>query len=51
MTWQELLNEGEKRLSKKGVPEAKLNAWYLFSDCFEIRSWRLKVRKPNVFLH
>ena len=26
MTWQELLNEGEKRLSKKGVPEAKLNA-------------------------
>ena len=35
MTWQELLNEGEKRLSKKGVPEAKLNAWYLFSDCFE----------------
>ena len=35
MTWQELLNEGEKRLSKKDVPEAKLNAWYLFSDCFE----------------
>ena len=30
MTRQELLNEGEKRLSQKGVPEAKLNAWYLF---------------------
>lgn len=24
MTWQELLNEGEKRLSKKGVPGGKI---------------------------
>lgn len=48
-----------KTIIEKSVPEAKLNAWYLFSDCFETsksgfflnRSWRLKVRKPNVFLH
>ena len=34
MTWQELLNEGEKRLSKNGLPKAKLNAFYFFLDCF-----------------
>ena len=31
MTLQELLREGETTLDKAGVPEAKINAWYLFS--------------------
>lgn len=35
MIWRELLHEGEQRLAASGVPEAKLNAWYLFAACFE----------------
>lgn len=31
MTLQELLAEGEMLLEKAGVPEAKINAWYLFA--------------------
>lgn len=36
MTLAELLRRGEERLTQAGVPEAKLNAWYLFSYCFEM---------------
>lgn len=36
MTLREILTEGEKKLASAGVPEAKLNAWYLFAHCFSI---------------
>ncbi len=58
MTWQELLNEGENDYRKKVYRRQKLNAWYLFSDCFETsksdfflnQELRLKVRKTERFL-
>ena len=34
MTGREILRMGEEVLTKARVPEAKLNAWYLFSYCF-----------------
>lgn len=34
MTWTEALKIGEAELVKNEVPEAKLNAWYLFSYAF-----------------
>ena len=34
MTGREILRMGEEVLTKAQVPEAKLNAWYLFSYCF-----------------
>lgn len=36
MIWQEALRYGEKVLSDANVPEAALNAWYLFSHVLEI---------------
>ena len=36
MTLREILTEGEKKLASAGVPEAKLNAWYLFAHCFSM---------------
>lgn len=36
MTLRGILNEGERKLASAGVPEAKLNAWYLFAHCFSI---------------
>ncbi|HBZ64889.1 MAG TPA: peptide chain release factor N(5)-glutamine methyltransferase, partial [Lachnospiraceae bacterium] len=33
MTLQELYREGIRKLEEKGVPEAELNAWYLFQSC------------------
>lgn len=34
MTGREILRVGEKLLVQADVPEAKLNAWYLFAHCF-----------------
>lgn len=34
MTLREVLDMGEGRLVAADVPEAKLNAWYLFAHCF-----------------
>ena len=34
MTGREILHMGERRLAKAGVPEARINAWYLFAFCF-----------------
>lgn len=36
MTLREILTEGEGKLVSAGVPEAKLNAWYLFAHCFSM---------------
>lgn len=36
MTLEEVLKQGEERLSMAGIEEAKLSAWYLFSHCFEM---------------
>lgn len=36
MTWAMLLNAGRERLSKAGVPDAELDAWYLFEHAFGI---------------
>ena len=36
MTFREILTEGEGKLVSAGVPEAKLNAWYLFAHCFSM---------------
>ena len=32
----ELLQNGIERLEKAKIKEAKLDAWYLFSECFQI---------------
>lgn len=34
MTLQDVLRMGEKELMAADIPEAKLNAWYLFAYCF-----------------
>ena len=34
MNGREILHMGERRLAKAGVPEARINAWYLFAFCF-----------------
>lgn len=44
MTWQEALRQGEEMLTKANVPEAKLNAWYLFSNV-------LTIEKSDYYLH
>lgn len=36
MILQDVLTEGERKLEAAGVPEAKLNAWFLFAACFDI---------------
>lgn len=36
MILREILTEGEGKLVSAGVPEAKLNAWYLFAHCFSM---------------
>ena len=36
MTFRGILTEGEGKLASAGVPEAKLNAWYLFAHCFSM---------------
>lgn len=36
VTYQELLAWGRSRLAEAGVPEADLDAWYLFSEAFDI---------------
>ncbi len=36
MTIAEVLREGKKQLEDAGVPEAELNAWYLFSYSFPV---------------
>ena len=36
MTFYSLLKEGEEKLEQAGVPESRLNAWYLFSDSFRM---------------
>lgn len=35
-TYFQLLQNGIKRLRQAGVPEPELDAWYLFSECFQI---------------
>lgn len=35
-TYFELLQNGTKRLRQAGVPEPDLDAWYLFSECFQM---------------
>ena len=44
MTLRDILIEGEQKLAAAGVPEAKLNAWYLFAHCFGLT-------KSQFFLH
>ena len=34
MTLRDLLRVGEKELAAADIPEAELNAWYLFAYCF-----------------
>ncbi len=36
MTLREVFAKGEQWLLQAGVPEAKLNAWYLFAHCFAL---------------
>lgn len=36
MKYSQILKDGMEVLQKAGVPEAKLDAWYLFSECFEM---------------
>lgn len=44
MTLQQILQWGAGWLKEREVPEADLNAWYLFSDCFEME-------RSSYFLH
>ena len=44
MTLRDVLKRGETELSEAGVPEAELNAWYLFSRCFSLE-------RSRYFLH
>lgn len=40
LTFQELLKAGEQQLSDAGIPEAKVDAWYLMEAAFGIdRTW------------
>lgn len=36
MTYKQLFDHAGKQLSAAGVPDAKLDAWYLFSECFHM---------------
>lgn len=36
MTLREVLKDGERELERQGVPEAGLNAWYLFAASFHL---------------
>lgn len=47
MTLQEILTEGERRLASAGVPEAKLNAWYLFAHCFAMTKSQFFLRSSE----
>lgn len=39
-SYKELLQAAEQQLQQAGVPEARLDAWYLFEECFGVsRSW------------
>lgn len=50
--YETLLYEAEKQLSSAGVPDASLEAWYLFSDTFRIRRadylWKKKACPPQI---
>lgn len=35
-SWQEALDAGEEALKEAGIREAQLDAWYLFSDSFQV---------------
>lgn len=35
-SWQEVLDAGAKALKDAGIKEAELDAWYLFSDSFQV---------------
>lgn len=47
LTYRELLQEAEQRLQRAGVPEARLDAWYLFSDCFGLDRGRYFLHRED----
>lgn len=47
ITCGELLKKGEEILVQAGVPEADLNAWYLFSYCFQMERSSFFLRREE----
>ena len=51
-SYETLFRQAEERLSRCGVPEARLDAWYLLSDTFDIKRadylWRFRESPPAV---
>lgn len=48
MTWQEALRYAEEKLSKAEVPEARLNAWYLFAHVLAITRSEYFLREKEI---
>lgn len=48
MTLREVLAAGEQQLEKAGVPEAGLNAWYLFAACFHLSKSQFFLRADEM---
>lgn len=46
-TYLQVLKRGEEILLQFGVPEASLNAWYLFSHCFDMERSRFFLKQEE----
>jgi len=50
-TYRQLLKEGEKKLAQAGVPESALDAWYLFSECFQMNRAQFFLKAEEECVH